>query len=102
MRLKTKIAGVIMALSIVGLTSCNKDVFDTQYTFNKAIISLNGQIKVYDIVSWTDYADGEQFQLELTDGSIIVSSSYNTILIYTSGGESQVVKDFCYNDNDKK
>ncbi len=42
MRLKTKIAGVIMALSMVGLTSCNKDMFDTQYTFNKAIITLNG------------------------------------------------------------
>ena len=102
MRLKTKIVGALMALSMVGLTSCNKDIFDTQYTFNKAIISLNGTIKVYDIVSWTDYADGEQFQLELTDGSVIVSSSYNTILVYTSGGESQVVKDFCHNDDNKK
>ena len=101
MRLKTKIAGAIMALSMIGLTGCNKDIFDTHYTFNKAIISLNGQTKVYDIVSWTDY-DGEQFQLELTDGSIIVSSSYNTILVYTSGGESQIVKDFCHNNDNKK
>ena len=64
-------------------------MFDTNYTFDKAIIQKGDKEIIVDIESWTDY-DGEQLQLELTDGSVILVSSYNTILVCTNDGKSKV------------
>lgn len=72
------------------LTACNKTMFDTNYTFDKAIIQKGDKEIIVDIESWTDYDDGEQLQLELTDGSVILVSSYNTILVCTKDGKSKV------------
>ena len=87
---KIKILLLITLLAAIAcLTSCNRTVFDTQYTFDKAIIQRAGGEQVVDIKSWRDY-DGEQIQLELTDGSVIVVSSYNTILVCTKEGKSLI------------
>lgn len=71
------------------LTACNKTIIDTNYTFDKAIIQKGDKEIIVDIKSWKDYA-GEQIQLELTDGSVILVSSYNTILVCTKDGKSKV------------
>lgn len=57
---------VLLAVGICSLSGCNKTVFDMNYTFNKAIIPRY---------------DGEQIQLELEDGTILLVSSYNCILV---------------------
>ena len=75
---------------LITLTACNKTMLDTNYTFDKAIIQKGDKEIIVDIESWKDYDDGEQLQLELTDGSVILVSSYNTILVCTKDGKSKV------------
>jgi len=59
------------------LTGCgNKQIFDTTYTFN--YISCNetyAPFKNTKIKKWTDYDDGEQLQVTLEDGNIILISA---------------------------
>lgn len=73
----------LLFLSMMVLTGCgNKDLFDTNYTYNKAIINLqNGETIEVDIKQWTDYDDGEQIQVIAKDGTVYLTSSYNCTLI---------------------
>ena len=67
------IAAVLLVLT---LSSCNKQVFDTTYSFDKAIISLpNGTIIEGKIDSWTDYEDGDQIQVKINGITYLVHSS---------------------------
>lgn len=89
--MKKKVIGIIIALcGCVMLTGCNKSVFDTNYSFDKAIIYRNGTEQVVNIKKWDDY-EGEQIQLTLDDGSVVLVSSYNCILVHTNDGESAVL-----------
>lgn len=60
--MKKILAILIMTLLMVAtLSGCNKQIFDTTCSFDKAIISLpNGEIIEGKIDSWTDYEDGDQ------------------------------------------
>lgn len=72
-----------MVLSMVfGLSGCgNKQLFDTTYTFNQAIIYLpNGTIVNGKVDSWTDYEDGDQIQVVI-DGKTYLVHSSNIALI---------------------
>lgn len=68
--------------SAVLLTACgNKQIIDTTYTFNKAMIKLQDDTVVtVDIESWTDYADGEQLQIKSKDGVTYLVNSVNCTL----------------------
>lgn len=88
---KIKIALALVIIAALVLTGCNKQIFDFQYTFDTAIVTINGEAKVYSISSWTDYTDGEQLQLILQDGSVILVSSYNTILVCTNDNNSSIL-----------
>lgn len=82
---KTKL--VLIGIMILGvmllLTGCgNRDMLDTNYTFNRAIVILNDGTKLeLEIKKWADYEDGEQIQIIAKDGKTYLVSSYNTILI---------------------
>lgn len=80
-----KLGLFVAALSLLALpTGCNKDIFDFNYTFDKAIVSVNGITKTFEIDSWTDY-EGEQLQIELKDGTVMLVSSYNCVLMSSKG-----------------
>ena len=67
---------LISILLVATLSSCNKQVFDTTYSFDRAIISLpNGQIIEGKIDSWTDYEDGDQIQVKINGVTHLVHSS---------------------------
>lgn len=68
------------------LTGCNKTMFDTEYTFDKAVINLGDKTIVVDVDKWNDY-DGEQLQIITDDGTVILTSSYNCILLKTDSDE---------------
>ena len=74
------LAGIVG--SAVLLTACgNKQIIDTTYTFNKAMIKLQDDTVVtVDIESWTDYDDGEQLQIKSKDGVIYLVNSMNCTL----------------------
>ena len=67
---------LISILLAATLSSCNKQIFDTTYSFDKAIISLpNGEIIEGKIDSWTDYEDGDQIQVKINGVTYLVHSA---------------------------
>lgn len=69
------------ALAVFTLIGCNKDIIDTVYTFDYAIIKLpNGEIVEGEVDKWTDYEDGDQIQITI-DGKIYLTSTLNCTLI---------------------
>ena len=81
--MKKKIVALLLGitLTISTLTGCsNKDVWDTVYTFDYAIIELpNGEVIEGEVQSWYDY-EGEQLQVEI-NGVTYLTSSAKCILI---------------------
>lgn len=69
--------GICMVILALLFTGCgNKQVFDTVYTFDKAIVRLpDGQIISGEIESWTDYEDGDQIQVKINGTIYLVHSS---------------------------
>lgn len=60
---------------------CNKQIMDTTYTFDTAIISVGGEWMTIDVASWTDFEDGDQLQIQATDGKTYLVHSVNCTLI---------------------
>lgn len=82
-RLKLVLIGIMILVGMLLLTGCgNRELLDTNYTFNRAIVILNDGTKLeLEIKKWADYEDGEQIQIIAKDGKTYLVSSYNTILI---------------------
>ena len=69
---------VLMSLLLAG---CNKQLIDTTYSFDRAIISLpNGEIIEGKIQSWKDFDDGAQVQVKINEKTYLVHS-INVVLI---------------------
>ena len=80
---KRLLVAVLAVTTVLGLTGCgNKDMFDTNYTFDRAIIALpNGEVVEVEIDKWTDYEDGDQLQIIAKDGTVYLTSTLNCTLI---------------------
>lgn len=88
---KTLFSGLVIATTIF-LLSCadsesvsaigNRQILDTNYTFDKAIIDLHNEVITVEVETWKDY-DGEQLQIKAKDGTVYLTSSYNCTLIKT-------------------
>ena len=72
-----KIFAMICAISAMMIfTGCNKQLIDTTYKYDYAIISLaNGEVVEGKVESWNDY-EGEQIQ-EKIDGKTYLVNSVN-------------------------
>lgn len=68
---------MITLLMATTLSGCgNKQIFDTTYKFDRAIISLpNGDIVDGKVEGWTDYEDGDQIQVKVDGVTYLVHSS---------------------------
>ena len=75
--MKTKvIALTILLIIILLLSGCNKQIVDTVYQFNYAIIELpDGQIIEGRVQSWKDYDESDQLQIKINDIYYLVHSS---------------------------
>lgn len=73
---------IMVIVILISLTGCgNKDFWDSNYTFNKAIIKMpDGNVLELEIETWRDY-DGEQIQITDKNGTIYLVSSINCVLI---------------------
>lgn len=80
--MKKRILSLIAALTVIlSTTGCNKQIFDLNLKFDRAIIHLpNGQIIEGKVQSWTDYEDGDQIQVKIDGVTYLVHSS-NIVLI---------------------
>ena len=70
----------VMGISLMMLTACNKQILDTTYDFDKAIVYMGDEKIELKIKKWRDY-DGEQIQIVTKDGTVYLLSMNNTILI---------------------
>lgn len=83
--LRAAIVGVItfiITFTILTLTSCgNRQMLDTTYTFDRAIIKLaNGEIVEGKVQSWKDYEDGDQIQVKIGDKTYLAHSMNVTLI----------------------
>lgn len=71
-----------LLLILLCCTACgNRDVFDTVYSYEYAIIYLpNGEVVEGKVTNWTDYEDGDQIQVKIEGKTYLVHSS-NIVLI---------------------
>lgn len=73
------LAGVLVIGTL--LASCNAQVVDTKYHFDKAIISLpNGEIVEGEVESWRDYDGSDQIQVKI-NGTTYFCHHSNVVLI---------------------
>ena len=80
MKKKFIIAALVVSCLTLGGWG-NKDLFDTVYNYDYAIIQLpNGEIIEGKVEKWTDYEDGDQLQIKI-DGVIYLVHSNNASLI---------------------
>ena len=71
---------IIVMIILMAVTGCNKQVFDFEYTFDKAVCYYGNEKKEIEIKKWNDY-DGEQIQIIGKDGKTYLVSSYNCMLV---------------------
>lgn len=73
------VCGIIMLFPLAGCG--NKTMFDTTYTFNKAVIQMpDGKIVEGKVQTWNDYDDGDQIQVKIDGVTYLVYCS-NIVLI---------------------
>lgn len=78
---KTIVAILLVIILVIALTACNKQVIDTVFSYDRAIICLpNGDVVEGKVSSWADYADGDQIQVKI-DGKTYLVHSSNVVLI---------------------
>ena len=77
--MKKKIFSLGIILSVILLTGCNKDIFDTEYTFNKIKCNYGEDKFELKIDSWTGY-EGEQIQIK-SDDKIYLLSANNCYMV---------------------
>lgn len=78
-----KIALIIfLAIILVSCTGCyNKQLFDTTYHYDRAIVYLpNGEIVEGRVSSWVDFDDGDSIQVKI-DGKMYLTHISNVCLI---------------------
>lgn len=68
---------LVLMLMAATLSSCgNYQIFDTTYSFDRAIISMpNGEIIEGKVESWKDYEDGDQIQVKINGVTYLVHSA---------------------------
>lgn len=66
---------------ILSMTGCNRQIIDTTFSYNRAIIHLpDGTVVDGKVQSWKDYEDGDQIQVKI-DGVTYLVDCMNIVLI---------------------
>lgn len=79
--MKKLIVILIVIILVLTMTACNRQIFDTTWSFEKAIIFLpDGSSIEGDIESWTDFDGSDMIQVKI-DGKQYLTHSANAILI---------------------
>ena len=73
---------IFLVIILVSCTGCyNKQLFDTTYHYDRAIVYLpNGEIVEGRVSSWKDFDDGDSIQVKI-DGKMYLTHISNVCLI---------------------
>lgn len=76
MKNKMIFAGLLVMVATAGLlTGCNRQIIDTTYSYERAIIALpNGEVVDGKVQSWRDYEEGDQIQVKINGKQYLVHS----------------------------
>lgn len=75
------IIGTTVLMLVLTLVSCNHQIIDTTFSFERAIIYLpDGSIVKGKVESWGDYENSDQLQVKI-DGKTYLVHSSNVVLI---------------------
>ena len=78
---KRLVLALILVVSLLLFTGCNRSVFDTTYSFDYAIIGLpDGEFIEGEVQSWLDFEDGDQIQVKI-DGVTYLTHITNVVLM---------------------
>ena len=78
---KRILAIIVVLLVLLTLTiGCNYKVVDLNYDFKNAYVKIGEEWHDLELKSWRDYEDGEQIQLVLLDGTVLIVHSANCVL----------------------
>lgn len=78
--MKKKLLIFSLLLSSTLLIGCNKQILDTTWKFNKAIIVIGDEQIEVDIDSWSDY-DDTTVQIKSKDGKVYLTDIKNILMI---------------------
>lgn len=90
--MKKLIAGLLVSVTLLTTSLAshtevkawgNQSWYDTDYTFNKAIINTFDGKKEVTVKEWDDFEDGVNIQIVATDGTVYYTNSENCVLIYS-------------------
>lgn len=72
----------VIVVLVIMMTGCgNRQIYDTTYNFNRAIIVLDDGTKIEgQVQSWRDYDDSDQLQVKI-DGKTYLTAAENVLLI---------------------
>lgn len=78
--MKKLILGLVVVATV--LTGCgNKDVFQMDYTFKKAMVRLpNGEVITGEVEEWSSYQSKSIFKVKFKDGRQYLGSAEDIIL----------------------
>ena len=67
---------MLVTALVLSFTACNKQIVDTVYKYDRAIIYLpDGTVVDGKVQSWTDFEDGDQIQVKVDGVTYLVHSS---------------------------
>jgi len=71
------VVGIGLAVKFIG----NRDLLDTTWTFNKAIIITGAKAETVEIKQWKDYKTEHQRQITTKDGKVYLGDTATIILL---------------------
>lgn len=78
--MKKKLLIFSLLLSSTLLIGCNKQILDTTWKFNKALIVIGDEQIEVDIDSWKDF-DDTTVQIKSKDGKVYLTDIKNILMI---------------------
>lgn len=67
---------ILLAISMLCISSCNRQIIDLTYSFDYAYVKLpNGEVIEGTVQSWCDYSDGDQLQVTIDDVTYLTHAS---------------------------
>lgn len=80
--MKKRLLVLFMVLgTVLGVTGCNKQLIDTTYKFNYAIVRLaNDEVVEGELESWTDFQDGDSVQIKINGETYLVHQMNATLI----------------------
>lgn len=80
--MKKGLVGLVIGIGLyLGLSGCgNRQIIDTSWNYNRAIITLGEEIIEVEVSSWKDF-DDTSIQIKSKDGQVYLTDIKNVLLI---------------------